>query len=111
MNKITIDLTGLKNKEQVLAKLGDTFELGGPKSNHPVSLQKKNGWGMNWDAFNDSLVYLDTGGIWGTSKKFELPLRIIFENSHELQENDEESFRTLKEILNNPNYKINFEFH
>lgn len=47
---------------------------------------------MNWDALNDSLESMDLGGIEGTGKKFEYPIKIIFENSQELQENDSQTF-------------------
>ncbi len=99
-NQIIIDLSGVRNQVQILHKLGEIFEFGGPNGNISVSSPTAGkGWGLNWDALNDSLRYLDTGGIWGTSKKFEFPLKIVFENSRELQENEKESFKTLKEIL------------
>jgi Barstar (barnase inhibitor) len=110
MNQIIIDLTGIKNKEQVLFKLGDFFEFGGPNGNHSVSLKDKSGWGLNWDALNDSLRVLEIGGIWGTSKKFEFPLKIIFDNSHELQESDPATFKTLNDILEQEDHILNFEF-
>ena len=99
-NQIIIDLLGIENKEQVLFKLGEVFEFGVPQENVPISSTTiGKGWGLNWDALIDSLRYLATGGIWGTSKKFEFPLKVVIENSRELQENEKESFETLKEIL------------
>jgi RNAse (barnase) inhibitor barstar len=99
-NEIIIDLSGIKNKNQILYKLGEVFEFDG--SEESVSTSSSNtrkGWGLNWDALNDSLRYLTTGGIWGTSKKFELPLRVVFKNSRELQESEKESFNTLRKIF------------
>ena len=64
--EIFIDLKGLRTKQEVLTKLGEVFEFGGPgpEANVPVvgALDGK-GWGMNWDAFNDSLRHLEKSGI------------------------------------------------
>jgi hypothetical protein len=99
-NQVIIDLSGIINKDQLLKKLGEVFEFGGPGGNIPVSsLNAGKGWGLNWDALNDSLMYLSIGGIWGTSRKFMFPLIVVFKNSHELQKNEKESFEILREIL------------
>ncbi len=90
MNQLTIDLSGIKSEAQILHKLGAALDLGGTSGG---------GWGMNWDGLNGALQYLETGGIWGTSKVFEFPLTIVFENSRSLKENDKRTFRSLMEIL------------
>ena len=98
--EIRIDFSGIRNEDQVLYKLGEVFEFGGPNGNIKVlSPIQGNGWGLNWGALNDSLRYLHSGGIWGASKKFTFPLTIIFENTKDLRSQDPESFRILQEIL------------
>ena len=98
--RIIINLSGLKTKEEILHKFGEVFEFGGPDGNIPVkSPDQGNGWGFNWDAMNDSFRSLEEGGIWGTSKKFTFPLKIEISNYNKFKENDSESFRILKEIL------------
>lgn len=101
---VVIDLSGLKDEEELLIKIGRVFEFGGPETNEESvfvgsSNIEKEGWGVNWNALNDSLMYIGTGGIWGVSKKFTFPLKVIFKNSNELKMNDKESFKTLKEIF------------
>ncbi len=108
-NQIVIDLSGINNKDQLLHKLGDIFEFGGKTGNFPASHESKAGWGMNWDALNDSLDYLATGGIWGTSKKLRFPLKVVFENSDKLQESDKKSFEILKEIFEGHSNKYKAE--
>lgn len=97
MNEITIDLKGIKTKDQVLEKIGQALEF--------VN------WGMNWDALNDSLESMDAGGIEGTGKKFKYPIKVIFENNQELQENDSETFNTLREIFEqkSENFEVDFK--
>jgi hypothetical protein len=99
--QVTIDLKGLKTKEEVLHTFGEVFQLGGgPEGNIPVAANTTGkGWGMNWDALADSMSYLDTGGMWGTSRKFEFPLTITVVNVQDFQENDSRGFSTLEEIL------------
>ncbi len=100
--EIFIDLKGLTTKQEVLRKLGEVFEFGGPgpEANVPVvgPLDGK-GWGMNWDALNDSLRHLEKGGIWDTSKKFVFPLYIKIYNYEEYQKADPEGFKILTDIF------------
>ena len=58
------------------------------------------GWGMNWDALYDSLKYLNTGGIWGTSHKFCFPLSLELKGSDAYRSADASGFKTLSKILN-----------
>lgn len=100
--KTVVDLSGLKTSGEVLSRFGEIFEFGGPNGNIKISTtEQRNGWGLNWDAFNDSLRYLEKGGIWGTSKKFEFPLEIELINSGEFQNDDPKSFDILKDIMRN----------
>jgi hypothetical protein len=97
---VTVDLSGLTTEKEILCKFGEVFEFGGPDGNVPVtSPEQGRGWGMNWNALNDSFRSLEEGGIWGTSKQFAFPLEIVVEHCGELQEADPDTFRILKEIL------------
>lgn len=97
--KITIDLNDATTKNEVLLKFGKTLELGGPNGNHPVSTDSTSGWGLNWSALEDSLRYLEDGGIWGTSKKYDFPLELEIINYESYKTLDAEGFETLQEIL------------
>lgn len=96
--QVIVDLKGLTTDEEILYKFGEVFELGGPDTNQ--TLTNSSGWGQNWDALNDSLSHLNTGGIWGTGKKFTFPLVIEIQNSEEFQKNSTKGFLILKDILN-----------
>ena len=97
---IEIDLGEIRSKDQLLDLLGDVLELGGQGGNVNVKgpLDGK-GWGKNWDGLADSLGYLDTGGIWGTSKKLSFPLLLRFSNFHSYRANGQPGWDILKEIL------------
>ncbi len=97
-NIIEVDLAGIDNKDALLQKLGDVFEFGGPGGNHPVT-EDGAGWGMSWDALEDALGALDTGGIWGKGKKLEFPLEIVFLHSSDIKDKDPESFILFKQII------------
>lgn len=98
--KIKIDLKGLKTEDAVLHKFGELFEFGGPNGNISTgATNERKGWGLNWDAFNDSLYLIEEGGIWGTSKQFKFPLEIELSNLEEFKNNDPKSFKILMEIL------------
>ena len=122
MTEIEIDLSSCETSEQVLLKIGGILELGGPNGNfkcQPYIYGKPGrGWGVNWDALNDSLSYLDTGGIWGSSKKFLFPLKLIFLNWLIFKKKSPEQFRILEDILHtkkilyakhNKNFYFKFE--
>jgi len=97
---VQIDLKHVKSKMDLLKEFGDKLELGGPNGNVPVTgSMRGRGWGLNWDALNDSLCCLDSGGIWGTSKRFEFPLKLVIMNHQVYLRHDPEGFRTLVEIL------------
>lgn len=98
--KVIVDLSRLRTKGEILRKFGEVFEFGGPEGNIPPSmLTEGKGWGINWDAMNDCLRYLEEGGIWGTSKKFSFPLEIEVSNYKEFKDAEPEGFQILKEIL------------
>ena len=98
--EIIVDLEGLKTKQEVLLKFGEVFEFGGPDGNVPVeAINAGKGWGINWDAMNDSLSHLEAGGIWGTSKKFMFPLYMKVVNYQDFAKNDPEGFTILEDIL------------
>jgi hypothetical protein len=96
--QVQIDLKHIKSKQDLLRKLGAELELGGPNGNVPASMDGK-GWGMNWDALKDSLTCLDTGGIWGTSKRSDFPLKLVLINYESFAQNSPKDFRILMEIL------------
>ena len=97
---VVLDLYHVRSKEQLIDLLGEKLELGGPAGNHPVTaVDAGRGWGRNWDALKDSLAYLDSGGIWGTSRPFRFPLRIRFANSSNYRKADPQGFETLAGIL------------
>ena len=95
-----VDLGTVRSEEQLLDLLGDALELGGPDGNvnvaHPGEAK---GWGKNWNALLDSLTCLDTGGIWGTSRRFTFPLKLEFANSSAFRDADPISYSILLEVL------------
>lgn len=98
--EIHIDLFGCKESEDVLLRFGEILQFGGPKGNsHVKSILGNTGWGLNWNAFNDSLRYLEVGGIWGSSTKIEFPLKLIIHNYLTFSKNEPKKFGILKEIL------------
>jgi hypothetical protein len=56
-------------------------------------------WGRNWDAFNDILRHLETGGIWGMNKPYGFPLLFNVSNFESFQAKWPEKFKILVEIL------------
>ncbi|MHB8845961.1 MAG: barstar family protein [Nitrospirota bacterium] len=99
-----IDLASVKTKMDLLIVLGRVLNLGGPNGNHPVTaVNAGSGWGMNWDALKDSLLSLDSGGIWGTSPKLEFPFFLEIINWKEYLAADPEGFSILKTILSETN--------
>jgi RNAse (barnase) inhibitor barstar len=97
---VVVDLQGVRSTAQLMDALGKALELGGPNGNVQVeSPTDGRGWGKNWDALLDSLTYLDTGGIWGTSRKLRFPLRLELKNLSTYRATDQEGFATLVEVL------------
>lgn len=97
---IVIDLHGVRSTAQLMDVLGEALELGGPGGNVKVARPSDGkGWGKNWDALLDSLTYLDTGGIWGTSRKLRFPLQVELKNVSEYRTFDQKGFATLMEVL------------
>jgi hypothetical protein len=100
MPVVSIDLANVRSKAELLAQVGEVLEFGGVGDiGQRPSPASDDGWGRNWDALSDSLCYLDTGGIWGTSRQLPFPLTLRFENSAGLRSADPESVRLLTEIL------------
>ena len=100
----TINLARVKTKEDLFILLGRELNLGGPNGNHPVTtVNAGRGWGMNWDALKDSLLSLDSGGIWGTSQKLAFPFFLEIINWKEYLAADPEGFSILKAILSETN--------
>jgi hypothetical protein len=80
--------------------LGAALELGGPSGSVDVqSPADGSGWGKNWNALFDSLTCLDTGGIWGTSRKLRFPLQLELKNVAAYRGADPKGFATLLEVL------------
>ena len=98
--QVQIDLKHIVTKQDLLREFGTELELGGPNGNVPViGPMDGKGWGMNWDALKDSLTCLETGGIWGTSKKFDFPLKLVLINYKQFAQNSPTDFQILSEIL------------
>jgi hypothetical protein len=98
--EIRVDLFGCKDSKDVLLRFGEILQFGGPKGNVPARANINNiGWGINWNAFNDSLRDLEVGGIWGSAKKVEFPLKLIISNYQDFSKSEPKEFKILKEIL------------
>ncbi len=96
---VTVDLRDASNDAELLAIIGEALQLGGPDGNNSVIPASTIGWGMNWDALADSLSCLDTGGIWGTSKRLGFPLSLRFEGARRLSLESPRTLGTLLEVL------------
>lgn len=94
---ITVDLRAVQSTPQLMDVLGEALQLGGPDGN--VDPADGKGWGKNWDALYDSLRCLDSGGIWGTNRKPQFPLRMALKNSATLRSADREGYSLLLEVL------------
>lgn len=98
--QIQIAFDNVENEADLFEIFGRELELGGPDGNFPVKGPNAGrGWGMNWDALADSLSSLDAGGIWGTSRRFEFPLKIILLNTQEYANSSPEDFNSLIAIM------------
>ena len=97
---VVVDLQGVSSTAQLMDVLGAALELGGPDGNVQVlGPSDGKGWGKNWNALLDSLTCLDTGGIWGTSRRLRFPLRLELRNSSTYRATDPKGFATLIEVL------------
>jgi RNAse (barnase) inhibitor barstar len=95
-----VDLAGVRSTQQLMDVFGEAFALGGPNGNvHVQSPTDGKGWGRNWNALLDSLTCLDTGGIWGTSRKLRFPLQLELKNLATYRAADPGGFATLMEVL------------
>ena len=98
-NKVVIDLSLCTSEEELLRAFGKAFEFGGPDGNHKTCVGDHSGWGMNWAALEDSLSCVDSGGIWGSSRKFAFPLALELTNTATIHEVGESYFARLIDIL------------
>ena len=97
---IVVDLAGLRSEKDVLLAFGSAFEFGGPGGNKSAARAGPGeGWGMNWNAMNDSICFLREGGIWGTSRRFHFPLTLRILNSDGFRVTDPRGFSILLDIL------------
>ena len=97
---VVVDLSDVASKYALLTTLGAALDLGGPNGNVPVAHSKAGrGWGMNWDALEDSLRELHNGGIWGTARRIAFPFVLRFMNSGLLLDADPATVNSLKAIL------------
>jgi len=100
--EIKIDLNNHTNKKDIPQKLGEA-----------LGYKDKDIWGENWDAFNDILGYLDTGGIYGTNKIISDPITLLIKNFHEFKYQKPEDYYILVNILKenkkeNPDFNYKF---
>jgi RNAse (barnase) inhibitor barstar len=97
---IAVDLEGVQSTPELMDVFGEALELGGPSGNARVqSPTDGRGWGKNWNALLDGLTCLDTGGIWGTSRKVRFPLQLELKNLATYRAADPVGFATLIEVL------------
>lgn len=82
--KIILDLAQVVNKETLFETLSKQLII--------VD------WGNNWDALNDCLRDLDSGGY---TKKYDFPLEIELINWRQFESKSPTDFKLFKEILNN----------
>ena len=103
VEEVVIDLSGTRGKGDVIRALGGAFEFGGPSATDNVAASgiddSHRGYGQNWDAVIDCFRDLDNGGIWGTSRRFQFPLLVIFKNWAHLESLDGNALSDLKEVL------------
>ncbi len=85
MQQITIDLRGVRGPYGIFTAFGNTLYFGGISQAHWLSNKRKEGWGFNWNAMNDCLSCLDSGGIWGTAPEYKFPLHLILLHNGSLQ--------------------------
>jgi hypothetical protein len=97
---IAVDLEGVRSTPELMDVFGEALELGGPSGNVDVqSPADGRGWGKNWNALLDSLTCLDTGGIWGTSRRLRFPLQLDVKNLATYRAADPGGFATFIEVL------------
>lgn len=81
---IEINLQGVNDKNSLFEKLDEK-----------LIIQE---WGHNWDALNDCLRDLDTGGF---TNKYEFPLSIKITNWKQFESDNSEEFNIFKEVMKN----------
>lgn len=102
MYTITVDLRRCRTATDVQLAFGKALLFGGP--NGQQQLGDGEGWGVNWDALADCLCALPSGGIWGTSPKIELPVKLRILYSDSLAGRRSRHLWTLYEILEGTRY-------
>lgn len=113
-----IDLAGANTSDAVLRVFGKALFLGGRDGNHPVmAVDAGEGWGLNWDALQDSLLLLDSGGVWGSSPGVSFPLSLEVVNCSSFRNKDprgygilEDILRTVKERYAEQGMELDYEF-
>lgn len=88
--EISIDLHNATDEQNVLQILGES-----------LGYNENKFWGKNWDALNDILGYLDTGGIWGDNQIFSSPILLQIAHFQAFKKNNPQRFIILNEILQN----------
>ena len=96
---IEVDLEGSLTKVDVLNTFGNA-----------LGYTEDQKWGVNWDAFNDILEYLDTGGIFGKNEIILKPLIFSIKNWTGFSINEPKDFAILLSILTNKKTKYKDEF-
>ncbi len=90
--EIIIDITGLKNEEEVSKRFNEILDFGTHKDGSAVGVN-------NWDAFNDCLSYLDVGGIYGTGRKITFPCTLIIKGYETFKQNHPKDYQIFRAIL------------
>lgn len=88
--EINIDLENTIQVETVLNILGKA-----------LGYSEEKYWGRNWDAFNDILCCIDTGGIYGSNEIISFPVTFLISNFQEFKNQAPKDFEFLLDILNN----------
>lgn len=92
--EVEIDLENAIRVESVINILGKA-----------LGYSEEKYWGKNWDAFNDILCCLDTGGIYGTNETISLPVTLTIRNFQEFRNQTPRDFEILLDIFNNKKIK------
>jgi len=99
ITNIEVDLKGSLSKVDVLSIFGKT-----------LGYTEDQKWGKNWDALNDILEYLDTGGIFEGNNIILKPIIFSIKNWSGFSINETENFAVLLSILNDKKSKYPGEF-
>lgn len=99
MERIIIDLKGVKSKEEILKRFQDIFEFNVEPINDSNSSQPNKG---NWDVFIDLFYELDKFSEMYKRKMFnEKSINLTLKNVQDAINNCREEYEILISILNN----------